>query len=115
MNSVNLKRQLKKERWIAIIKESKESPMLLKDWLKENNVSKDQYYYWKRKISDECASAVAPAFVEVPSVVSDNVNIPAVRSDNLMSVPQLPCENHVVASIKTNNICIDIYSDINPS
>ena len=45
MNSVKLKSQLKKERWIAIIKESKESPMLLKDWLKENNISKDQYYF----------------------------------------------------------------------
>ena len=32
--------------WTAIIQECRNSGMKTKDWLAENNISKDQYYYW---------------------------------------------------------------------
>ena len=28
--------------------------MMVSEWLKQNNVSKDQYYYWQRKLKDAC-------------------------------------------------------------
>ena len=36
--------------WTAIVKECKNSGMKTKDWLVENNISKDQNYYWFRQL-----------------------------------------------------------------
>ena len=36
--------------WIAIIQECRNSGMKTKDWLAENNISKDQYYYWFKQL-----------------------------------------------------------------
>ena len=34
------------ETWTTIIQECRNSGMKTKGWLAENNISKDQYYYW---------------------------------------------------------------------
>lgn len=36
--------------WTAIIQECRNSGMKTKDWLAENNISKDQYYYWFKQL-----------------------------------------------------------------
>ena len=38
----------------AIIKECRSSGMRILEWLELNNVSKDQYYYWQRKLKETC-------------------------------------------------------------
>jgi Tfp pilus assembly pilus retraction ATPase PilT len=38
-------REKQLETWTAIIQECRNSGMKTKDWLAENNISKDQYYY----------------------------------------------------------------------
>ena len=40
-------RQLQLQKWATLIQEYKDSGMKLIDWLHENNISKDQYYYCK--------------------------------------------------------------------
>ena len=45
------KYQIKK--WQCLIKEYQNSGMKLKDWCAANAVTKDQYYYWLRKIRSE--------------------------------------------------------------
>ena len=79
--------QLKLQKWITLIQDSKASGMKLKDWLYENNISKDQYYYWYRKLKTEVVKSNLPAFVEVsnisqtPAVVQpENLNV-ACKSD----------------------------------
>ena len=118
MNSVKLKRQLTMERWSALIKESKESSLLLKDWLRENNISKDQYYYWKRKINDEHASAFSNSFVEVSANVINETKLPDISDKKDITSPLTDLStvnNTTVASIKTETYSIDIYANINPS
>lgn len=44
--------QLKK--WQCLIKECRESGMMIKDWCTANGISKHQYYYWLAKIRSEC-------------------------------------------------------------
>lgn len=39
-------REKQLETWIANIKDCRNSGMKTKGWLAENNISKDQYYYW---------------------------------------------------------------------
>lgn len=38
------------EAWTAIIQECRNSGMKTKDWIAENNISKDQYYYWLKQL-----------------------------------------------------------------
>ena len=45
------KKQL--ESWAAIIHECKNSGIKTKDWLAENNISRDQYYYWLRLVREQ--------------------------------------------------------------
>ena len=52
MNSITVKNQYQLTKWAAIIKECNDSGIKIKDWLKANNISKDQYYYWRRKLQD---------------------------------------------------------------
>jgi len=41
------------ETWAKIIHECKNSGMKTKDWLVENNISRDQYYYWLRLVREQ--------------------------------------------------------------
>lgn len=51
MDKVTLvKSQLKLEQWSRVIAECQSSGMTVRAWCRENNISKDQYYYWLRKI-----------------------------------------------------------------
>ena len=43
-------REKQLETWTTIIQECRNSGMKTKDWLAENNISKDQYYYWFKQL-----------------------------------------------------------------
>ena len=68
MDKVSLvKSQLKLEHWKRLIAECQNSNLPVKQWCSNNDVSKDQYYYWLRKIREMTVS-------EIPVPVSDNVS-----------------------------------------
>ncbi len=72
MNTTKLKRELLANQWTQRIADFKSSGLPLKEWLALNNLSKDQYYYWKRKLSDEVLDAVTTTtFVELPQIISN--------------------------------------------
>ena len=52
MDSVALIRDYRNMKGALMIKAYEESGMSLRDWLQQNNVSKDKYYYWRRKLRD---------------------------------------------------------------
>lgn len=45
-------REKQLESWALIIQECKNSGLKPKDWLAQNNISKDQYYYWLRLVRE---------------------------------------------------------------
>ena len=47
---MTVKQDFQIKRWQYLIKEFKESGMKLNDWCANNGVTKDQYYYWLRKV-----------------------------------------------------------------
>ena len=60
--------QFQLQKWNTVIQETKSSGMKLKDWLYENGISKDQYYYWQRKLMMEATKCNMPTFVDVTEV-----------------------------------------------
>ncbi len=66
MDSTVLKNQLLVSKWTAIISECRNSGIPVKDWLVQNQVSRDQYYYWNRRLKNLCLESIQPAFVELP-------------------------------------------------
>lgn len=46
-------REKQMESWSAVIHECRNSGMKTKDWLAQNNISKDQYYYWLRLLREK--------------------------------------------------------------
>lgn len=71
MNTTKLKRELLAKQWTQRFVDFKNSGLSLKEWLAINNLSKDQFYYWKRKLSDKLLDAVTTTtFVSLPQIVT---------------------------------------------
>lgn len=69
MNAKELETQHNLKKWAAIIKECRSSGMKILQWLEINNISKDQYYYWQKKLKETCIDTFerqAVTFVELP-------------------------------------------------
>ena len=52
MNTTKFKHEFLARQWAQRIVDFKNSGLPLKEWLLINNLSRDQYFYWKRKLSD---------------------------------------------------------------
>ena len=69
MNSLTAEKRYQFAKWAEIIKSCKSSGMQVSEWLKQNNISKDQYYYWQRKLKDACLESLQAeqsTFIELP-------------------------------------------------
>ena len=81
MNTTKFRREFVAQQWAQRINDFKNSGLPLKEWLSINNLTKDQYYYWKRRLSDEVLDAVTTTtFVELPQIISAPASTAAERS-----------------------------------
>ena len=39
--------------WVSRIKEQKSSGLSVSEWCRQNNISRDKYFYWKRQLKEE--------------------------------------------------------------
>ncbi|MBQ2983152.1 MAG: hypothetical protein IJD58_13720 [Lachnospiraceae bacterium] len=58
MNSLIAEKRYQFAKWIEIIKSCKTSGIQISEWLKQNNISKDPYYYLLRKLKDVCLESL---------------------------------------------------------
>ena len=104
MNAKELETQHNLKKWASIIKECHSSGMKILQWLEINNISKDQYYYWQRKLKETCIDTLerqAATFVELP------VTKEAPASTQL-AVTHTICENkNDDSSFKDNTISVN--------
>lgn len=57
------------KKWASIIKKCHSSGIKILQWFEINNLSKDQYYYWQRKLKEICIDTFerqATIFLELP-------------------------------------------------
>lgn len=119
MNSLTAEKQYQFAKWAEIIKSCKSSGMMVSEWLKQNNISKDQYYYWQRKLKDACIESLQAeqaTFVELPVEVPQVCeHKPVIKKATIKaSRAVIPEKNIVVATLKLGGASIDIYDNASP-
>ena len=118
MNAKELETQHNLKKWAAIIKECRSSGMKILQWLEINNISKDQYYYWQKKLKETCIDTFerqAATFVELPVTKE----VPALTE---LTVTHTVCKNDdsyfkdnmIAAVIKTNRVTFEITNTATP-
>ena len=111
MKPKELETQHNLTKWAAIIKECRSSGMRIFEWLELNNVSKDQYYYWQRKLKETCIDTLEKqqtTFVELP-VVNEQFS----TAEITISHSACDTKNNVTSSdntaiIKVNGITLEL-------
>ena len=109
--------------WAQVVQAANARPQgqLLKDWLLENDISKDQYYYWQRKVRNEIYNRLQvdkelPAssaldtdvsFIELPVPKQ-----PAASSTACQMGKDVTATGTPAAIIQTGNISIALSNDI---
>lgn len=110
-------------KWTTLFKEQSDSGLNVKDWCSENGISKDTYYYWKRKVKEAVIDssspeiipisvALAPASTTEP-VISHGLSNSSPKSDscglyNLYNTPNSSDFIH----ISSKGICMDISQNV---
>ena len=57
-------RQIRIAEWASVIKDCKASGLKVDEYCQQNNISRDAYYYWLRKVKE--AALLQSGFVEIP-------------------------------------------------
>lgn len=118
MNAKELETQHNLKKWASIIKECRSSGMKILQWLEINNISKDQYYYWQKKLKETCIDTFerqAATFVELPITKE-------VPASTELTVTHSVCKNDdsyfkdnmIAAVIKTNRVTFEITNTATP-
>ena len=99
--------------WTAIVRECKNSGMKTKDWLVENNLSKDQYYYWFRQLR---LAACTPNFESQIMPIADQEKPQIVRVDCFDNQNDCALEKgNSTIQIKRGSISIEINGITDPA
>lgn len=102
--------------WTGLVKSASERPrgVLLKDWLDDNGISRDQFYYWQRKVrrnvydslvSEQTGNTLIPSvsFAEVPLAVK-----------TLPDVSNPACLPNTGATLRINAATIELSNNASP-
>ncbi len=109
MNSTKIEKQYALQKWAGIIKQQQECTLSLKEWLSQNNITKDQYYYWKRKLKDTVLDDLVQGFVEIPALpVRDEV---AQVVKLVQPAPPTGVSVETVATMNIGSSVINIYGN----
>lgn len=112
MAYLNDEKDLKHQYWMNVIHECKSSNMKTRDWLKQNNISKDTYYYWFKKLKERTLDSInesSSGDLPVPTVSKQFVELP------VPTAPAKTIDSDVCASISFNGVTIDITNKANPT
>ena len=109
--------------WAQVVQAANARPQnqLLKDWLAENDISKDQYYYWQRKVRNEIYNRLQEDNeLPTPSTLDTDVSFvelpvpkqPAAQPTVCQTGKELVAMRTPAALIQAGNISIALSNDI---
>ena len=113
MSTRSMLHQAKLNEWAKRLSDQKESGLPVMEWCKLNNISKYQYFYWRRQLKEEALEQVLPEIVPLamPSAPSPSQIIPTtseVARENCASCATFAPNSN--ARIFINGISIEIDS-----
>lgn len=118
MNAKELETQHNLKKWAAIIKECRSSGMKILQWLEINNISKDQYYYWQKKLKETCIDTFerqAATFVELPVTKEVPASIELTVTHTVCKKDDSYFKDNMIAAvIKTNRVTFEITNTATP-
>ena len=103
MKISNEVQQLRLQHWAEIIRSCQASGLAVTDWIRENGISKYQYYYWYRKVrtaglessgrrpQEDQKNSLVEIPLQHPAVINEKVETPTVHP-----VSPMPSETKVV-------------------
>lgn len=97
MNAVVVKNELQISQWASLVQECQSSGMKKSDWLRSKGITKDQYYYWRRRVMDHSLQAMNASFVEIPQ--------PSIGH----ACAYVPTSENTAASITLGKLRLDIH------
>ena len=100
--------QYRLEQWTTIIQECVNSGKLVNAWCAENNISRDKYYYWLRKVK-LAAGEVMSKKAQVPYPPKVVPLIPVIP-DCILSNNDTD-EAHAAIVIKSNGLVLEIQNN----
>lgn len=109
--------------WAQVVQAANARPQgqLLKDWLLENDISKDQYYYWQRKVRTEIYNRLQEdKELPAPSALDTDVSFvelpvpkqPAAQPTVCKTSKEIVAMQTPAALIQAGNISIALSNDI---
>ena len=98
-------REKQLESWAALIHECKNSGMKTKDWLAQNNISKDQSYYWLRLVREK-------AYMEDQNEVAQLNQVVRIECEGVDSSQNI-CSDMITVNYGRLNISIPVTTDVN--
>ena len=57
-----------KEEWKNRVEEQRQSGQSISAWCRQEGLSKDQFYYWRKRLSDEGGAVTEGSFVRIDKV-----------------------------------------------
>ena len=98
MNTSKIVHQANLTKWADIIREQQSSSLPVKSWCEQHQVSRDQFFYWKRKLKDQYLESQLPDIVPISS--------PVVRQDctSYTTDTTIPTNSSLVINIRDISI-----------
>lgn len=120
MSTNSLLRQAKLAEWASRISDQKASGLNVSAWCRQNNISKDKFFYWKRLLKDEAITQMLPDIVPITLPAEPMPSSPQPISHN----PSIECKNCTtcatftptpIARVLINGITIELNSNASES
>ncbi|MDY6308265.1 MAG: hypothetical protein SPL49_07175 [Oribacterium sp.] len=119
MKISNEVQQLRLQHWAEIIRSCQASGLAVTDWIRENGISKYQYYYWYRKVrtaalesagqlpQEDQKNSLVEIPVQHPTVINEKTEAPTVQ-------PVSPMPSESKAIFRTDRFSFEISECTSP-
>ena len=99
--------------WASRFADQQASGLTVAEWCRQNEISRDSYFYWKRKLKDELITQALPEIVPLvlPDVSATECKpvVPVPSNDSRTSCTTWPtCTINSPAKIHIGNVIIEL-------